>query len=862
MSGDPKKNKKNQGGNKSVNKTVKVNVIRTGYLDHHFSPHVVDLKGFAPAEKPEFFIAAEPADNYFANQKVSQPEIGQGVEAPVEEKILQEVADVKEEVRNLAEVCVEPLAEIINSDEEIKEQISALRQEIAEMEAAEAVNWSTAEAFKEKASLPEIEPAGEESVTFQVKKVSYNPFTLTKKVVVYMDNGVNRLVDPFRRLPLSARSKAFLGFMVFAFLLILPLSGLSYYRSLQNTGQGIISEAKAAAADLGFAGSSASNTNFAAASAKFNSAQQKFSQAADELNGINKVVIAIASLIPSADKPLETANALLKIGQDLSAAGQSLTVGLAGWEEKDKPLGEKVTELKNALEKANPLIQEINQLAAKVDPGQLPEEERAKFEKINDKLPLLAASFNNFVDLSSFAEKILGQKELKRYLLLFQNNHEIRPSGGFIGSYALVDLINGEIKNIEIPGGGSYDLQGSLAANVAAPAPLRLINPRWEFQDSNWFSDFPATANKAIWFYNQSGGPTVDGVIAINADLLAELLKIIGPVQAGTELVNSDNFFDVTQRQVEVEYDKAKNQPKEFIANLAPEILSQALTADKEKLLAMASLISRSLESKDLQLYLTNSETEKQLTDLGWSNAIKQTTGDYLSVVNANIAGQKTDAVISQQIFHQATILPDGTVRDRVSIIRKHEGLPEQQFYGARNVNYLRLYVPAGSKLISASGLQEPDPSLFKEAGQYQQDQDLVKISGLATTDEKTGVRINQEFGKTVFGGWTQVYPGKTVVTTFEYELPFKVSFAKYQTSFGWLNQLEEKLNLTKETANYQLVIQKQSGSSSEFYSLVDFPGDWQKAWQYPNELKVAAGGINYSGWLDKDRVYSVMFTK
>jgi len=296
---------------------------------------------------------------------------------------------------------------------------------------------------------------------------------------------------------------------------------------------------------------------------------------------------------------------------------------------------------------------------------------------------------------------------------------------------------------------------------------------------------------------------------------------------------------------------------------MAPQVLESMLHTDKDKLVSIISLLSQSLAKKDLQLYFFDSPAQKQLEDFGWQNQVKQTDNDYLMVVDSNIAGQKTDQVIKQTIFHEATVLPSGRVRDKVTILRQHDGIEGELFYGVRNVNYMRIYVPQGSKIISASGFFEPAAELFGSSAVYQQDQDLLKISGITKTDPGTKVKINDEFGKTVFAGWTQTDPGDTSKVVLEYELPFTISFARYQTGWDWVNQLEEKMSLTEKVTSYSLLAQKQSGIESELYSFVDFPADWQRVWQYPSEeLKVATGGLQYSHYLDRDRIYSVMFKK
>ncbi|MFA5076070.1 MAG: DUF4012 domain-containing protein [Patescibacteria group bacterium] len=787
---------------------VKVPVKVSNYLNHYISPHLVDLKSFFSAsnlpEKLEITYS-EPVEDYFEAAKISL--------RPNEEDNSNDAGELE-----VAEVDLSP-DEVIS-----QEMIGPVEESIVVLAPMAGSLW---------------------------RRILVTPVRATRWVLWVADQGANRVIQPLRRLPFTPQNKALLAFIVMAVVLVLPISGLTYYKTLQDKKNTILSQTEAAVGDL--------------KEAEFLAAQESFNTAKEELDSINALVAGIIHLIPDTDKTLTSGQALIKIGENLSLVGNSLEEALGFLTDDSQSLAAKVEKLKFSLDYSLPLVEEINQEIIKVDISLIPQDKRQTFQTALEKMPQIAQSFKYFSDVTGLVVDILGQNELKRYLLVFQNNNEIRPAGGFIGSFALLDLVDGQIKNLEIPGGGSYDLRAGLKENFISPEPLQLVRARWEFQDSNWFSDWPTAASKIIWFYNQSGGPTVDGVIALNADLMENLLKIVGSVEmAGySRDIDSDNFFVETQKIVELEYDRAENKPKQFIADLAPEMLDKIFKANRQQLVGILSLLNQSLTNKDLQLYFTNPDTQAEVKDLGWSNEIEKTDGDYLLVVNANIGGQKTDAVIEQSIMHQADVNADGSIINTVTVIRKHLGHSGDLFTGGRNVNYLRLYVPAGSQLISASGFDSPAKDLFKPVlDSYQPDDDLQRLSGLAVTNQEQQVSINQEFGKTVFGGWTQTDPGTASVITFKYRLPFKIDFATYKTNIDWLDKLENKLGWAPTTAQYSLLVQKQSGVFSGFYSLVNYPNDWREVWHYPGDLQITGNEIKYGHYLDQDRIYSLMFIK
>ena len=115
-----------------------------------------------------------------------------------------------------------------------------------------------------------------------------------------------------------------------------------------------------------------------------------------------------------------------------------------------------------------------------------------------------------------------------QYLIVFQNNAEIRSSGGFIGSYAVLKIDDFEIKNLSFNTNIlALDRQFSDQYFVKAPAPLAkfLKGKSWALRDSNYDASFPEAADDILSFYTRETGDRVDGIIALNAQVMIDLLK-------------------------------------------------------------------------------------------------------------------------------------------------------------------------------------------------------------------------------------------------------------------------------------------------------------------------------------------------
>lgn len=442
--------------------------------------------------------------------------------------------------------------------------------------------------------------------------------------------------------------------------------------------------------------------------------------------------------------------------------------------------------------------------------------------KILEKIPLVREMFEKFLDYPNAFLKILGQDNPKSYLLLFQNNSEMRATGGFIGTYGLLTLDKGEIKKLSIK--GIFDADGQLREKIIPPRPIQKISTAWSMHDANWFADFPTSAEKVAWFYEKTGGPTVDGVISFTPTVIERLMKLTGSVfmpNYGLTLT-PENFVELIQYQVEVDYDQELNQPKKILADLAPLFIERLGQLSSPKRKEALEIIFDCLKEKHILIYFRDSSLEKLSVEEGWSGQLLKTDKDYLSVVSSNICGYKTDRVIEESIQHQTEIQPDGSIIDTLTIKRHHQGGHfEYDWWNRVNADYLRVYLPLGSQLLSACGqtIEAYQPPVDYQKQGFKADPLVNSIENKMIVDPKTGTHIFEENNKTVFANWLYVSPGKTATLTYQYKLPFKI-------------------DLTKSTDSYSLLIQKQSGSlASQFKHQLKFPADWRISWQYPDNL-------------------------
>ncbi len=584
------------------------------------------------------------------------------------------------------------------------------------------------------------------------------------------------------------------------------------------------------------------------ASSTFEQAKNGFVAAQEEFRSFGGLT---TDIVKAASSESRSAEHLLTAGEYMSKAGEELASLLQAIDTRVPGSDETVTRDFSVLTERLPLLEHyvrvtIDNLSL-VRPEDIPESSRETFQTLAGVLPALRDNFSYLEKASQALLSVLGAHTQQRYLVLFENNRELRPTGGFIGSLALIDVYQGAVERIEVPRGGSYDIAGQFPEKIVSPNPLHLVNPYWNIQDANWFPDFPTSAKKVMWFYEKSGGPSVDGVIALTPTFIERLLDVTGSIDMrdpyGT-VISASNFVAYAQSYSDAH--RESGEPKAFIADLLPVLLNKLFSVSPDKLVDLLGALSTSFDQRDLLLFSKNQETQQRIEDLRWSGAILPAEKDFLSVVTTNIGGGKTDASMQQLILHEARVLDDGSIIDTVKLTRVHNGSKNDAFAGVDNVSYVRFYVPEGSELIDAQGFSVIPQSRFKEpdldAGQ---DEDLLAIEKNPSLDERTQTRVTHEFGKTVFGNWVVVRPGQQATVEVSYKLPFSL-----RTGF-----------LTHPTDTYSLLVQRQPGSApTGLVSFLRLPSQYVLAWSQSGES--SQNQLKFSADLTSDQIYTALIER
>nr|AQS30320.1 hypothetical protein [uncultured bacterium] len=401
----------------------------------------------------------------------------------------------------------------------------------------------------------------------------------------------------------------------------------------------------------------------------------------------------------------------------------------------------------NNLDRALAQVTKANTLLSSINPKTVDSTYATALSEAQIKTATLQSTVMTLGTLAKELPDALGFNNPRQYLILNQNNNELRATGGFVGSYMLVEVYKGKLKSVLVDMTQRIDGQNP-NSSLTLPKPLEAITTSFGTRDANWYADFPTSAQTFQKLYEQAGGGTADGVIAINPEVIKDILTVLGPVYLENKelTLTADNFVSATQAQIEL-IDNQKENPKEVLNEFAPILLGRLLTANGAVLKQINLALMSRLQQKDVLIYLRNPKLEPVMNRLSVAGVLPETTsgGDFLGVVRANLGGRKSSQNVQEEIHHTANVNLTGDVNVALQLKYTHTG--SYIFPDGPNKDYVRVYLP----------------------------KDTVKVS-VVGQDYETTVEQYDENGKTVLAFWLTTNPGESKTVELNYRLPGKVT--------------------------------------------------------------------------------------
>ncbi|MEK7470691.1 MAG: DUF4012 domain-containing protein [Patescibacteria group bacterium] len=420
------------------------------------------------------------------------------------------------------------------------------------------------------------------------------------------------------------------------------------------------------------------------------------------------------------------------------------------------------------------------------------QEVRTKIRKAQNLVDEVATVVINGKPMLERVPYLLGMDAPRNYLVLFQNDKELRPTGGFMTGYSIMKV--DKAKFSPTTSDDIYNIDAKYKPSTPAPDPIikyikgpYVISKNLRYRDMNWSPDFAVSMADVYKAGQEVGIGGIDGIIAVDTQLLVNLLEVIGPIGVPGYGNFSNNIepkcdcpgviyelesyadvegpiiWDPLTGKIILKPKNADNR-KKIIGPLMNSVLANAMGQPKEKLAPLFEAGFTSLMEKHVLFYLMDEKVQSAVSDFGIGGTIKDYEGDFLHINDANLGGRKSNLYVTQEVTQDIVVKKDGSIEKTVTIVYKNP----QKYDGWLNSvlpNWVRVYVPKGSEPLGAEGLEAKED---------------------AYTD----------LDKTVFAGYFQLRPEGVAKVTFKYKLPMK---------------------MTKE---YKLLIQKQPGTDGPLYTI------------------------------------------
>lgn len=357
--------------------------------------------------------------------------------------------------------------------------------------------------------------------------------------------------------------------------------------------------------------------------------------------------------------------------------------------------------------------------------------------------------------------KIMGVDAERKYMVLFQNDAELRATGGFLTAYAILRVEKGKVyqeKSEDI-----YALDAKFTSKIEAPEIIKKYLPlvyRLNLRDSNLSPDFKVSMDTFSHYYQKiPNEPEIDGIIAVDTQILRDIIEVLGPIEVpgyGTYSTETDPRCDCPQ--VVYALEELADRPtaslrenrKAILAPMLQAILTKSYASPKQIWPSLFTTLQKNISQKHLLFYLFDPQEQSAAERINVAGRIAEFNQDYLHINDTNFAGAKSNMFTTQKVEQVYEVDKSGAVVKTVTV-------KYQNPYPASNCNleagelclngvlrdFVRVYVPLGSELIEALGSENP-------------------------------VETKEDLGKTVFEAFFVLQPQSQAKLVFRYRLPYK----------------------------------------------------------------------------------------
>jgi len=333
-------------------------------------------------------------------------------------------------------------------------------------------------------------------------------------------------------------------------------------------------------------------------------------------------------------------------------------------------------------------------------------------------------------ELLQYAPQLIGSEKPVNYLLIFQNEKEMRASGGLLSSFSIITVDKGEMVG-DIKSRDMWELQyylwniGAMPGHTNIYGQLFLMNygcgaTELRAQDAGMYPDLQVSIDTFKDYYdiahdyNPTDYPAYDHIILVNTFFASDMVSIVEPITLDDgKVVTSENLAKEIFKETNV--DITKEDRKGIIGEIATKAIDKFTKLSTSELMNFGLKVIRTVNAKNIALYSKDPQMSAFFDSLGiTARTVKDFEGDYFQLNEAQNCALKANMYIYDNVYQEVNIGPDGAIREKTKVEwindKIYDPAEENILSGNSAFRYrawVRVFAPQGTEFTFSDGFNK-----------------------------------------------------------------------------------------------------------------------------------------------------------
>jgi hypothetical protein len=275
-------------------------------------------------------------------------------------------------------------------------------------------------------------------------------------------------------------------------------------------------------------------------------------------------------------------------------------------------------------------------------------------------------SVDGYVDAAARASDVLpamlGADGPKRYFIGLQNEAEMRGTGGLPGAFAILVADHGKLTfthfesdTVLLPAKTHQLIDTGLDFGANYDQAYASSSPTSLYVNSNVSPNFPYAAQIWAAMWEKQTGQHIDGAIAVDPGVLANLLAATGPVTTSMGAVLTGNTVVSLVEQEEYAIFNNNTERKNFLVAVLKSVANAAISG-RPAASSLVQALSNSAKAHRVLVWSSDQSVEKLIEETNYSGVIPTgSSRPFVGLVMNNSAAGKLDYYLKRSVAYQST---------------------------------------------------------------------------------------------------------------------------------------------------------------------------------------------------------------